>query len=147
MTSSRYVWGESELSTLYRCDTRQVDDRERSRSSHQNVAVTRKLAGEDDHLDPLLDLNQRRPSRPLVAASGESRSSQLCTSSSPEKLLRYRCDTRQVDDRERSRSLHQNVAVTRKLAGEDNHLDPLFDLNQRRPLSCYNNLTMICSSL
>ncbi|KAG2269875.1 hypothetical protein Bca4012_071988 [Brassica carinata] len=60
-TSSRCVWGESKLSTLYRCDTRQVDDRERSQSSHQNVTVTRKLAGEDDHLDPLLDLNQRRP--------------------------------------------------------------------------------------
>ncbi|KAG5383333.1 hypothetical protein IGI04_034803, partial [Brassica rapa subsp. trilocularis] len=66
-TSSRYVWGESELSTLYllftgkllryRCDTRQVDDQERSRSSHQNVAVAYKLAGEDDHLDLLLELN------------------------------------------------------------------------------------------
>ncbi|KAF3548268.1 hypothetical protein DY000_02004202 [Brassica cretica] len=119
-SSQLYTSSSPEKLLRYRCDTRQVDDRERSRSSHQNVAVTRKLAGEDDHLDPLLDLNQRRP---------------------------YRCDTRQVDDRERSRSSHQNVAVTRKLAGEDDHLDPLLDLNQRRPLSCYNNLTMIRSSL
>ncbi|KAG5411777.1 hypothetical protein IGI04_008096, partial [Brassica rapa subsp. trilocularis] len=62
-------------------------------------------------------------SRPLVTTSGESRSTQLCISFHRKPPPVYRCDTRHADDREQSRSSHQNVAETRKLTGEDDHLN------------------------